>query len=191
VKEFWEPILCNCWRCWSCQLLPIFILGIFCEYGIWVKCIPYSVFVNIIGVIFAMQYILAVTSNMWYGGYLVRRIISIIGQYECLLISQLWAPNRRPLTFSVTLEQTEKNVFSPKICGICDSHFVLTISPRASMKNHCLCVWLLWFYRRSSFMIWCLLDFIFMLASRWWAAPGVPGGGDYGCYGVLQSMLGF
>ncbi|SHG03191.1 Na+/H+-dicarboxylate symporter [Salegentibacter echinorum] len=171
-------------------LLPLFILGIFTSmaYSGQVYSIL-SVFVNIIGVIFALHILLLILQYI-IASFFARKnpfklLLNMMPAYFTALGTQSSAA-----TIPVTLEQVQKNGVSEKIAG-----FVVplcaTIHLSGSIMKITACAMALMILNGMPFSFSLFAGFIFMLGVAMIAAPGVPGGAIMAATGVLQSMLGF
>lgn len=171
-------------------LLPLFILGIFISMAYSGKVYSVlSVFVNIIGVIFALHIFLLLVQYLIAGAIAkknpFRALITMMPAYFTALGTQSSAA-----TIPVTLEQTKKNGVSEKIAG-----FVIplcaTIHLSGSIMKITACAMALMILEGMPFNFTVFAGFIFMLGIAMVAAPGVPGGAIMAAIAILQSMLGF
>ncbi|NGX82958.1 dicarboxylate/amino acid:cation symporter [Aequorivita sp. KMM 9714] len=171
-------------------LLPLFILGIFVSMSFNGKVFSIlSVFISIIGVIFALH-ILLLLFQYTIAGVLVKKnpiklLATMMPAYFTALGTQSSAA-----TIPVTLEQTQKNGVSEKIAG-----FVIplcaTIHLSGSIMKITACAMALMILQGMPFSFTLFAGFIFVLGIAMIAAPGVPGGAIMAAVGILQSMLGF
>lgn len=171
-------------------LLPLFILGIFASMSFSGKVFSIlSVFISIIGVIFALHILLLILQYT-IAGILTKKnpfklLITMMPAYFTALGTQSSAA-----TIPVTLEQTLKNGVSEKIAG-----FVIplcaTIHLSGSIMKITACAMALMILQGVPFDFTLFAGFIFMLGIAMVAAPGVPGGAIMAAVGILQSMLGF
>lgn len=171
-------------------LLPLFILGIFTSMSFSGKVFSIlSVFMSIIGVIFALHLILLLLQYT-IAGVLTKKnpfklLLTMMPAYFTALGTQSSAA-----TIPVTLEQTLKNGVSEKIAG-----FVIplcaTIHLSGSIMKITACAMALMILQGMPFDFTLFAGFIFMLGIAMIAAPGVPGGAIMAAVGILQSMLGF
>ena len=171
-------------------LLPLFILGIFTSMTYSGKVFSIlSVFISIIGVIFALH-ILLLLIQFTIAGLLTKKnpvklLATMMPAYFTALGTQSSAA-----TIPVTLEQTLKNGVSQKIAG-----FVIplcaTIHLSGSTMKITACAMALMILEGMPFDFTLIAGFIFMLGIAMVAAPGVPGGAIMAAVGILQSMLGF
>jgi len=171
-------------------LLPLFILGIFASMSFSGKVFSIlSVFISIIGVIFALH-ILLLLLQYTIAGILTKKnpfqlLATMMPAYFTALGTQSSAA-----TIPVTLEQTLKNGVSEKIAG-----FVIplcaTIHLSGSIMKITACAMALMILHGMPFSFTLFAGFIFVLGIAMIAAPGVPGGAIMAAVGILQSMLGF
>ncbi|CAM3938287.1 MULTISPECIES: dicarboxylate/amino acid:cation symporter [Flavobacterium] len=189
VKDF-EKIIMQVIENVIVPLLPLFILGIFASMSFSGKVFSIlSVFINIIGVIFALHIILLLLQYT-IAGILTKKnplklLLNMMPAYFTALGTQSSAA-----TIPVTLEQTLKNGVSEKIAG-----FVIplcaTIHLSGSTMKITACAIALMILQGMPFDFTLFAGFIFMLGIAMVAAPGVPGGAIMAAVGILQSMLGF
>ena len=148
-----------------------------------------SVFINIIGVIFALHIILLLLQ------YTIAGIVTKQNPFKSLLRMMpayftALGTQSSAATIPVTLEQTLKNGVSEKIAG-----FVIplcaTIHLSGSTMKITSCAIALMILQGMPFDFTLFAGFIFMLGIAMVAAPGVPGGAIMAAVGILQSMLGF
>jgi Na+/H+-dicarboxylate symporter len=171
-------------------LLPLFILGIFASMSFSGKVFSIlSVFISIIGVIFALH-ILLLLLQYTIAGILTKQnpfklLATMMPAYFTALGTQSSAA-----TIPVTLEQALKNGVSEKIAG-----FVIplcaTIHLSGSIMKITACAMALMILHGMPFSFTLFAGFIFVLGIAMIAAPGVPGGAIMAAVGILQSMLGF
>ncbi|WP_313112499.1 dicarboxylate/amino acid:cation symporter [Aequorivita sediminis] len=171
-------------------LLPLFILGIFVSMSFNGKVFSIlSIFISIIGVIFALH-ILLLLFQYTIAGVLVKKnpiklLATMMPAYFTALGTQSSAA-----TIPVTLEQAKKNGVSEKIAG-----FVIplcaTIHLSGSIMKITACAMALMILQGIPFSFTLFAGFIFVLGIAMIAAPGVPGGAIMAAVGILQSMLGF
>ena len=148
-----------------------------------------SVFISIIGVIFALH-ILLLLLQYTIAAVLTKRnpfklLATMMPAYFTALGTQSSAA-----TIPVTLEQTLKNGVSEKIAG-----FVIplcaTIHLSGSIMKITACAMALMILEGRPIDFTLFVGFIFMLGIAMVAAPGVPGGAIMAAVGILQTMLGF
>lgn len=171
-------------------LLPLFILGIFANISFSGKVYSIlSVFLNIIGVIFALH-ILLLLIQYFVAGAIARKnplkaLLTMMPAYFTALGTQSSAA-----TIPVTLKQVRKNGVSDKISG-----FVVplcaTIHLSGSILKIVACAYALMLIQGWPIDFASFVGFIFMLGIAMVAAPGVPGGAIMAAIAILQSMLGF
>ncbi|PZX60481.1 Na+/H+-dicarboxylate symporter [Algoriphagus ratkowskyi] len=189
VKNF-ETIIMQVIENVIVPLLPLFILGIFANmaYSGQVYSIL-SVFLNIIGVIFAMHIFLLILQYVITGAIVHKNPFKLLATMMPAYFTALGTQSSAA-TIPVTLEQAEKNGVSPKIAG-----FVIplcaTIHLSGSIMKITACAVALMILQGVPFDFGMFAGFIFMLGVAMVAAPGVPGGAIMAAIGVLQSMLGF
>lgn len=189
IKDF-EKIIMQLIENVIVPLLPLFILGIFSNMAFSGEVFSIlSVFVSIIGVIFALH-ILLLLLQYTIAGLLTKRnpiklLTTMLPAYFTALGTQSSAA-----TIPVTLEQTLKNGVSEKIAG-----FVVplcaTIHLSGSIMKITACAMALMILQGMPFSFTLFAGFIFVLGIAMIAAPGVPGGAIMAAVGILQSMLGF
>ena len=171
-------------------LLPLFILGIFASMSFSGKVFSIlSVFISIIGVIFALH-ILLLLLQYTIAGILTKKnplklLATMMPAYFTALGTQSSAA-----TIPVTLKQALNNGVSEKIAG-----FVIplcaTIHLSGSIMKITACAMALMILHGMPFDFTLFAGFIFVLGIAMIAAPGVPGGAIMAAIGILQSMLGF
>lgn len=171
-------------------LLPLFILGIFASMAFSGKVFSIlSVFISIIGVIFALH-ILLLLLQYTIAGILTKKnpiklLITMMPAYFTALGTQSSAA-----TIPVTLKQTLQNGVSEKIAG-----FVIplcaTIHLSGSIMKITACAMALMILQGMPFTFALFAGFIFTLGIAMIAAPGVPGGAIMAAVGILQTLLGF
>jgi Na+/H+-dicarboxylate symporter len=189
VKDF-ETIIMQLIENVIVPLLPIFILGIFANMAFSGQVYSIlSVFVNIIGVIFAMHIFLLLLQYVITGAIVKKNPFRLLANMMPAYFTALGTQSSAA-TIPVTLEQTEKNGVSPKIAG-----FVIplcaTIHLSGSIMKITACAMALMILEGVPYDFGMFVGFIFMLGIAMVAAPGVPGGAIMAAIGVLQSMLGF
>jgi Na+/H+-dicarboxylate symporter len=171
-------------------LLPLFILGIFAKMSFSGQVFSIlSVFISIIGVIFALHVLLLLFQYIIAGLVSkknpIKLLITMMPAYFTALGTQSSAA-----TIPVTLEQALKNGVSEKIAG-----FVIplcaTIHLSGSIMKITACAMALMILYGMPFGFTLFAGFIFVLGIAMIAAPGVPGGAIMAAVGILQSMLGF
>ena len=189
VKDF-ETIIMQVIEHVIIPLLPLFILGIFASMAFSGEVFSIlSVFISIIGVIFALHILLLLLQYSIAGALTkknpIKLLITMMPAYFTALGTQSSAA-----TIPVTLEQCLKNGVSEKIAG-----FVVplcaTIHLSGSLMKITACAMALMILQGIPFNFTLFAGFICMLGIAMVAAPGVPGGAIMAAVGILQSMLGF
>ncbi|WP_027124695.1 dicarboxylate/amino acid:cation symporter [Gelidibacter mesophilus] len=189
VKDF-EKIIMQLIENVIVPLLPLFILGIFAGMSFSGQVFSiFSVFLSIIGVIFALH-ILLILLQYTIAGLLTKRnpfklLATMMPAYFTALGTQSSAA-----TIPVTLKQALKNGVSEKIAGF-TVPLCATIHLSGSMMKITACAMALMILQGVPFSFTLFAGFIFVLAIAMIAAPGVPGGAIMAAVGILQSMLGF
>ncbi|TYB75822.1 dicarboxylate/amino acid:cation symporter [Bizionia myxarmorum] len=171
-------------------LLPLFILGIFASMAFSGKVFSIlSVFISIIGVIFALHILLLLLQYTIAGVLVKKNPLKLLGTMMPAYFTALGTQSSAA-TIPVTLEQAMKNGVSEKIAG-----FVIplcaTIHLSGSIMKITACAMALMILEGMPFSFALFAGFIFMLGIAMVAAPGVPGGAIMAAVGILQSMLGF
>src|SRR5690554_514346 len=171
-------------------LLPLFILGIFANIAYSGKVYSIlSVFLNIIGIIFALHILLLLIQFFIAGGIAgknpIKALLTMMPAYFTALGTQSSAA-----TIPVTLKQVKKNGVSDKIAG-----FVVplcaTIHLSGSILKIVACAFALMLLHGQPIDFMMFAGFIFTLGIAMVAAPGVPGGAIMAAIAILQSVLGF
>ena len=171
-------------------LFPIYIFGIFLNMTHSGQVMGVlTVFIKIIGVIFAvhifllvMQYVIA---SLFAHNNPFKALLRMLPAYFTALGTQSSAA-----TIPVTMKQTIKNGVSEDIAG-----FVIPLCATIHLSGStlkivaCAMAWMM--MQGMPFDFPMFAGFIFMLGITMVAAPGVPGGAIMACLGILQSMLGF
>ena len=189
VKDF-ETIIMQLIENVIVPLLPLFILGIFASMSFSGKVFSIlSVFINIIGVIFALHIILLLLQYTIAGIVTKQNPLKLLATMMPAYFTALGTQSSAA-TIPVTLQQTLKNGVSEKIAG-----FVIplcaTIHLSGSTMKITACAIALMILHGMPFDFTLFAGFIFMLGIAMVAAPGVPGGAIMAAVGILQSMLGF
>ena len=171
-------------------LLPLFIFGIFISMSFSGKVFSIlSVFLNIIGVIFALHILLLLIQYIIAGAIVRKNPIRLLGVMMPAYFTALGTQSSAA-TIPVTLEQTLKNGVSEKIAG-----FVIplcaTIHLSGSTMKITACAMALMILNGMPISFTLFAGFIAMLGIAMIAAPGVPGGAIMAAIAILQSMLGF
>ena len=171
-------------------LLPIYIFGIFLNMTYVGEVISIlTVFIKIIGVIFALHIAVLIIQFSIAGGFArknpFKMLVNMIPAYLTALGTQSSAA-----TIPVTLEQTRKNGVSEDISG-----FVIPLCATIHLSGSTLkivaCSLALMMMQGMPYDFGMFAGFICMLGVTMVAAPGVPGGAIMAALGVLQSMLRF
>ena len=171
-------------------LLPIYIFGIFMDMTISGEVVRVlTVFIKIIGVIFALHIVWLVAlygvAGFVGGKNPFRMLGTMMPAYFTALGTQSSAA-----TIPVTLAQTRKMGVSEGVAG-----FVVplcaTIHLSGSMLKIVACALALMMMQGIDYSFGQMFGFICMLGVTMVAAPGVPGGAIMAALGVLASMLGF
>ena len=189
IKDF-ETIIMQLIENVIVPLLPLFILGIFASMSFSGKVFSIlSVFINIIGVIFALHIILLLLQYTIAGIVTKQNPLKLLATMMPAYFTALGTQSSAA-TIPVTLQQTLKNGVSEKIAG-----FVIplcaTIHLSGSTMKITACAIALMILHGMPFDFTLFAGFIFMLGIAMVAAPGVPGGAIMAAVGILQSMLGF
>lgn len=189
VKDF-EKIIMQLITFVIVPLLPLFILGIFVSMAFNGQVFSiFTVFLSIIGVIFALHILLLLLQYTIAGLLTKRNPIKLLATMMPAYFTALGTQSSAA-TIPVTLEQALKNGVSEKIAG-----FVIplcaTIHLSGSMMKITACAMALMILQGVPFSFTLFAGFIFVLAIAMIAAPGVPGGAIMAAVGILQSMLGF
>jgi Na+/H+-dicarboxylate symporter len=171
-------------------LLPLFILGIFAGMSFSGKVFSIlSIFVSIIGVIFALHILLLLLQYTVAGVLTKKNPLKLLATMMPAYFTALGTQSSAA-TIPVTLEQTLRNGVSEKIAG-----FVIplcaTIHLSGSIMKITACAMALMILEGMPFGFTLFAGFVFMLGIAMIAAPGVPGGAIMAAVGILQSMLGF
>ena len=171
-------------------LLPLFILGIFTSMSFSGKVYAIlSVFLNIIGVIFALHILLLLLQYTVTGIFVKKNPLRLLATMMPAYFTALGTQSSAA-TIPVTLKQTLKNGVSEKIAG-----FVVplcaTIHLSGSIMKITACAMALMILEGMPFNFTLFAGLVFMLGIAMVAAPGVPGGAIMAAIGILQSMLGF
>lgn len=171
-------------------LLPLFILGIFVSMSFNGKVFSIlSVFISIIGVIFALHILLLLLQYTIAGVLVKKNPIKLLATMMPAYFTALGTQSSAA-TIPVTLEQAKKNGVSENIAG-----FVIplcaTIHLSGSIMKITACAMALMILQGIPFSFTLFAGFIFVLGIAMIAAPGVPGGAIMAAVGILQSTLGF
>jgi len=171
-------------------LLPLFILGIFISMASSGKVFSIlSVFLNIIGVIFALHIALLLVQYLIAGAVVKKNPVPLLATMMPAYFTALGTQSSAA-TIPVTLKQALKNGVSEKIAG-----FVIplcaTIHLSGSTMKITACALALMILNGMPFSFTLFAGFIALLGIAMIAAPGVPGGAIMAAIAILQSILGF
>lgn len=171
-------------------VLPIYIFGIFLNMTYIGQVFSIlTVFIKIIGIIFAIHIGILVLQFTIAGGFAhknpFRLLWTMMPAYFTALGTQSSAA-----TIPVTLAQTRKNGVSEDIAGF-TVPLCATIHMSGSTLKIVACALALMIMQGVTYDFWQFFGFICMLGITMVAAPGVPGGAIMASLGLLQSMLGF
>ena len=171
-------------------LLPVYIFGIFLNMTHSGQVMGVlTVFIKIIGVIFALHVFLLVMQ------YVIASLFAHINPFKALLrmlpaYFTALGTQSSAATIPVTLRQTVKNGVSEDIAG-----FVIPLCATIHLSGSTLkivaCALALMMMQGMPYDFPMFAGFICMLGVTMVAAPGVPGGAIMACLGILQSMLSF
>ena len=171
-------------------ILPVYIFGIFLNMTYIGQVFSIlTVFIKIIGIIFAIHIGILVLQFTIAGGFAhknpFRLLWTMMPAYFTALGTQSSAA-----TIPVTLAQTRKNGVSEDIAGF-TVPLCATIHMSGSTLKIVACALALMIMQGNPYDFWQFFGFICMLGITMVAAPGVPGGAIMASLGLLQSMLGF
>ena len=171
-------------------LLPVYIFGIFLNMTHSGQVMGVlTVFIKIIGVIFALHVFLLVMQYVFASLFAhinpFKALLRMLPAYFTALGTQSSAA-----TIPVTLRQTIKNGVSEDIAGVVIP-LCATIHLSGSTLKIVACALALMMMQGMPYDFPMFAGFICMLGVTMVAAPGVPGGAIMACLGILQSMLGF
>jgi Na+/H+-dicarboxylate symporter len=171
-------------------LLPIYIFGIFLNMTAAGQVVQIlTVFIKIIGVIFALHILWLLFLYVVAGTVVRRNPLRLLGKMLPAYFTALGTQSSAA-TIPVTLAQTLKNGVKENIAG-----FVIplcaTIHLSGSMLKIVACSLALMMMQGMPISLHLYVGFIFMLGITMVAAPGVPGGAIMAALGVLSSILGF
>jgi len=189
VKDF-EKIVMQLIENVIVPLLPLFILGIFTSMSFSGQVFSIlSIFISIIGVIFALHVLLLLLQYTIAGVITKKNPIKLLATMMPAYFTALGTQSSAA-TIPVTLEQSLKNGVSEKIAGFVIP-FCATIHLSGSIMKITACAMALMILQGMPFSFTLFAGFIFVLGIAMIAAPGVPGGAIMAAVGLLQSMLGF
>ncbi len=171
-------------------LLPLYIFGIFLNMTYVGQVFHIlTVFIKIIGVIFALHIGVLVLQFAIAGGFARKNPFKLLWTMMPAYFTALGTQSSAA-TIPVTLEQTRKNGVSEDIAGF-TVPLCATIHMSGSMLKITACALALMIMTGMPYDFGMFFGFICMLAITMVAAPGVPGGAIMASLGLLQSMLGF
>ncbi len=171
-------------------LLPFYIFGIFLNMTYVGQVFHIlTVFIKIIGVIFALHIGVLVLQFAIAGGFARKNPFKLLWTMMPAYFTALGTQSSAA-TIPVTLEQTRKNGVSEDIAGF-TVPLCATIHMSGSMLKITACALALMIMTGMPYDFGMIFGFICMLAITMVAAPGVPGGAIMASLGLLQSMLGF
>ena len=171
-------------------LLPIYIFGIFLNMTYVGQVFSIlTVFIKIIGVIFAIHIGILVIQFLIAGGLTAKNPFKLLWNMLPAYFTALGTQSSAA-TIPVTLQQTRLNGVSEDVAG-----FVVPLCSTIHMSGSTLkitaCALALMIMQGMPYDFGMFLGFIMMLGITMVAAPGVPGGAIMASLGLLQSMLGF
>ena len=171
-------------------LLPVYIFGIFlgmAHTGQAWRVI--TVFISVIGIIFALHVLLLVAQYTIVGSVVRRNPFRLLWNMMPAYFTAL-GTSSSAATIPVTLQQTIKNGVNEGVSG-----FVVPLCATIHLSGSALkitaCAIALMLMQGYDFTFGQFLGFILMLGVIMVAAPGVPGGAIMAALGVLGGMLGF
>ncbi len=171
-------------------LLPLFIFGIALNmaYSGQVAAIL-SVFIKIIGVIFALHIVVLIFQYVVAGLFAQRNPFKLLGRMLPAYFTALGTQSSAA-TIPVTLRQTIANGVNQDVAG-----FVVPLCATIHLSGSTLkivaCAIAIMMMQGTPVEFTSMAGFILMLGVVMVAAPGVPGGAIMAALGVLHSMLGF
>ncbi|MBR5102806.1 MAG: dicarboxylate/amino acid:cation symporter [Muribaculaceae bacterium] len=171
-------------------LLPIFIFGMFLIMSATGKAWNIaSVFISVIGIIFAMHIVLLLFQYLAAGAIAKRNPFKALWHMLPAYFTAL-GTSSSAATIPVTLRCAKKNNVNEDIAD-----FVIplcaTIHLSGSAMKITACAIALMLMQNIPVELGTMTGFILMLGVMMVAAPGVPGGAIMAAVGVLQSVLGF
>lgn len=171
-------------------LLPLYIFGIFLVMtwsGQAMRIV--SVFIEVIGIIFAMHIVILILQYIVAGTIAGRNPFTLLKTMLPAYFTAL-GTSSSAATIPVTLAQTEANGVNRDIAG-----FVVplcaTIHLSGSIMKITACAVALMLMNGMPVEAGTFAGFIMMLGVMMIAAPGVPGGAIMAALGTLSTMLGF
>ena len=171
-------------------LLPLYIFGIFLNMTYVGQVFSIlTVFIKIIGVIFAIHIGILILQFAIAGGFVRKNPFKLLWKMMPAYFTALGTQSSAA-TIPVTLEQTRKNGVSEDIAGF-TIPLCATIHMSGSTLKIVACALALMIMQGMPYDFGMFFGFICMLGITMVAAPGVPGGAIMASLGLLQSMLGF
>ena len=171
-------------------VLPIYIFGIFLNMTYIGQVFSIlTVFIKIIGIIFAIHIGILVLQFTIAGGFAHKNPFKLLWTMMPAYFTALGTQSSAA-TIPVTLAQTRKNGVSEDIAGF-TVPLCATIHMSGSTLKIVACALALMIMQGNPYDFWQFFGFICMLGITMVAAPGVPGGAIMASLGLLQSMLGF
>ena len=171
-------------------LLPLYIFGIFLNMTYVGQVFSIlTVFIKIIGVIFAIHIGILILQFAIAGGFVRKNPFKLLWNMMPAYFTALGTQSSAA-TIPVTLEQTRKNGVSEDIAGF-TIPLCATIHMSGSTLKIVACALALMIMQGMPYDFGMFFGFICMLGITMVAAPGVPGGAIMASLGLLQSMLGF
>ena len=171
-------------------LLPLYIFGIFLNMTYVGQVFSIlTVFIKIIGVIFAIHIGILVIQFLIAGGLTAKNPFKLLWNMLPAYFTALGTQSSAA-TIPVTLQQSRINGVSEDVAG-----FVIPLCSTIHMSGSTLkitaCALALMIMQGMPYDFGMFMGFIMMLGITMVAAPGVPGGAIMASLGLLQSMLGF
>lgn len=171
-------------------LLPLYIFGIFLNMTYVGQVFSIlTVFIKIIGIIFAIHIGILVLQFSIAGGFVKKNPFKLLWNMLPAYFTALGTQSSAA-TIPVTLEQTRRNGVSEDIAGF-TIPLCSTIHMSGSTLKIVACALALMIMKGMHYDFGMMFGFICMLGITMVAAPGVPGGAIMASLGLLQSMLGF
>ena len=171
-------------------LLPLYIFGIFLNMTYVGQVFSIlTVFIKIIGIIFAIHIGILVIQFLIAGGLTAKNPFKLLWNMLPAYFTALGTQSSAA-TIPVTLQQSRLNGVSEDVAG-----FVIPLCSTIHMSGSTLkitaCALALMIMQGMPYDFGMFMGFIMMLGITMVAAPGVPGGAIMASLGLLQSMLGF
>ena len=171
-------------------LLPLYIFGIFLNMTYVGQVFSIlTVFIKIIGIIFAIHIGILVIQFLIAGGLTAKNPFKLLWNMLPAYFTALGTQSSAA-TIPVTLQQSRINGVSEDVAG-----FVIPLCSTIHMSGSTLkitaCALALMIMQGMPYDFGMFMGFIMMLGITMVAAPGVPGGAIMASLGLLQSMLGF